>query len=159
VDPDQARERIAQLAVTLRAFVGAAGALEATLLLDQGEGVAPLALRCPAVGPAVLGEGEDVVQLDPAWLAAEPLPLPEVRALGPFEVDALRAEIAAPLGGAEHQARAVRALAEELPGRSVLAVTFATTDPEVPLQVAARAGDPLVLALGEETFEMDPQWP
>jgi hypothetical protein len=156
---EEARERIAQLAVTLRAFVAAAGALEATLLLDQGDEVPPLAIRCPAVGPALLGEGEDVVQLDPAWLAAAPLRLPDVRALPPFEVDALRAEIAAPLGGVEHQARAVRALAEAFPGRSVLAVTFATTDPDVPLQIAARTGDPLVLALGEDAYEMDPTWP
>jgi hypothetical protein len=156
---EQARERIAQLAVTLRAFVSAAGALEATLLLDQGAEVPPLAVRCPAVGPAILGEGEEVVQLDVTWLAAEPLPLPDVRALPPFEVDALRAEITAPLGGIEHQARAVRALAQAFPGRSVLAVTFATSDPETPLQLAARSGEPMVLMLGEEQFQMDAEWP
>jgi hypothetical protein len=91
--------------------------------------------------------------------AAEPLPLPDVRALPPFEVDAVRAEITSPLGGVERHARAVRELAEAFPGRSVLAVTFATTDPETPLQLAARAGEPMVLALGEEQFQMGPAWP
>jgi hypothetical protein len=158
---EDARERIAQAVVTLRAFVGAAGAFSAVLLLDQGADVAPLVVECPAEGPVVLSEGQDAVQLDADRLAAAPLsvPLPDVRRLPPFEVDALRAQITAPLGGVEHQARAVRELVAAFPGRSVLTVTFATTDPDVPLHLAARSGDPMVLALGEEQFQMDPRWP
>ena len=116
-------------------------------------------VECPADGPVVLAEGEEAVQLDAERLAAEPLPLPQVRALPPFEVDAVRAEITAPLGGVEHQARAVRELAEEFPGRSVLVVAFGTGDPETPLTLAARRDEPLLLALGEEQFEMGPGWP
>ena len=157
---EEAREQIAQIAVTLRAFVHAAGALEATLLLDQGAVVPPLVVECPAVGPVLLAEGEQVVQLDADRLAAEPLALPAVRALPPFEVDALRAEISSPLGGVEHQARAVRELAEAFPGRSVLSVRFATTDGETPLVLAARGGDRMVVGLGEdEQFEMPVGWP
>jgi hypothetical protein len=157
---EEARERIAEIAVTLRTFVHAAGALEATLLLDQGAAVPPLAVECPAVGPVLLGEGEEVVQLDADRLASVPLPLPDVRALPPFEVDAVRAEIVGPLGGVEHQARAVRDVAALFPGRSVLSVAFATTDVETPLTMVARPGDPLVLALGaEEPFEMAAGWP
>lgn len=156
---EEARDRIAQIAVTLRTFVHASGALEATLLLDQGAEAPPLAVECPAVGPVLMAEGEEVVQLDADRLAAQPLPLPEVRELPPFEVDAVRAEITGPLGGVEHQARAVRETVELFPGRSVLSVTFATTDAETPLTIAARSGDPLVLALAEEQFEMAPNWP
>ncbi|HEU4702982.1 MAG TPA: hypothetical protein VFS37_10915 [Conexibacter sp.] len=157
---EEARERIAQLAVTLRRFVHACGALEATLLLDQGAALPVLVVECPAVGPVLLAEGEELVQLDAERLVAEPLPLPDVKALPPFEVDAVRAEISSPLGGVEHHARAVRAVGELFPGRSVLSVTFATTDVETPLTIAARAGDPLVLALGEdEQFEMPASWP
>jgi len=160
VGAEQAREQIAEIAVTLRRFVHACGALEATLLLDQGADLPVLVVACPAVGPVLLAEGEQVVQLDPDRLAYEPLPLPEVTALPPFEVDAVRAEITAPLGGIEHQARAVRAVAELFPGRSVLSVEFATTDVATPLTIAARTGDPLVLGLGEqEQFEMAPDWP
>ena len=157
---EEAREQIAQIVVTLRAFVHEAGALEATLLLDQGAEVPPLVVECPAVGPVLLAEGEQIVQLDADRLAAEPLVLPEVRALPPFEVDAVRAEVTSPLGGVEHHARAVRELAQAFPGRSVLAVQFATTDLDTPLTLAARPGDPLVLALGEdEQFEMPAGWP
>lgn len=156
---EEAREQIAQIVVTLRAFVHAAGALEATLLLDQGAETPPLAVACTAVGPVLLAEGEQVVQLDPDRLAAEPLRLPAVRALPPFGVDAVRAEITSPLGGVEHHARAVRELAEAFPGRSVLTVELATTDPETPLTLAARTGEPMVLALGEQQFELGPDWP
>jgi hypothetical protein len=157
---EQAREQIAQIAVTLRQFVHATGALEATLLLDQGAELPVLVIECPAVGPVLLAEGEEVVQLDVDRLVAEPLPLPQVKALPPFEVDAVRAEITSPLGGVEHHARAVRTVAELFPGRSVLSVAFATTDGDVPLTIAARSGDPLVLALGkDEQFEMPAGWP
>jgi hypothetical protein len=156
---EDARERIAQLVVTLRAFAEASGAFAAVLLLDQGEGTPPLLIECPDGGPATLSEGEEVVALDADRLAAAPLPLPAVRALPPFDVDALRAEIVAPLGGVEQLARAVRELAEAFPGRSVLTVTFATSDPDTPLHVSARSGDPLVLGLGEEMFEMGAGWP
>ncbi len=156
---EQARERIAQTVVTLRAFASAAGALLVLLVLDQGAEIPPLLFECPAAGPVELSEGETVVQLDPALLAAAPLALPRVHALAPFEVDALRSEITSPLGGVEQLARAVRELVEAFPGRSVLSATFATSDPQAPLELSARSGDPMVLALGEEQYEMDPAWP
>ncbi len=106
-----------------------------------------------------MSEGEASVQLDPDLLAALPLPLPAVRALPPFEVDALRAQITAPLGGVEQLARGVRELAGSFPGRSVLTVSFATLDPDAPLSITARAEDPMVLGLGEEAFEMPAGWP
>lgn len=156
---EEAREQIAQIVATLRAFTSASGAAAAVLLLDQGEGAPPLLVDCPAAGPVQLSEGETTVELDATRLAAAPLPLPEVRALPPFDVDGVRAEITSPLGGVEHHARAVRELVEAFPGRSVLTVTFATNDPDVPLHLAARSGDPIVLGLGEEQFEMAPDWP
>jgi hypothetical protein len=156
---DEAREQIAQIVVTLRVFTRAVGAFATLLLLDQGDATPPLAIECPSAGPVELSEGEDVVQLDPDLLAAAPLPLPDVRPLPPFDVDGVRAEITAPLGGIEHHGRAVRELVALFPGRSVLTVTWETTDLETPLHLAARTGDPLVLVLGEEQFEMAPGWP
>ena len=156
---EEARETIAHIAATLRAFVRAGGALEATLLLDQGPSAPLLAVACPVDGPVLLGEGEKVVQLDADRLAAATLVLPDVRAAQPFDVDTVRAQIAAPLGEVERCAGAVRALVETFPGRSVLSVAFATSDPEAPLQIVARGGDPLVLGLGEEQFVMPAGWP
>ncbi len=161
VPVEEARDRIAELVVTLRAFTRASGAVATVLMLDQGEGTPPLVVECPASGPVVLSEGEDVVRLDADLLAAEPLELPFVRALPPFEVDvdAIRAEITGPLGGIEHHGRAVRELVGLFPGRSVLTATWETTDAETPLHLAARTGDSLVLVLGEEQFELAADWP
>jgi hypothetical protein len=156
---DLARERIATVAVTLRAFTRATGAEAAILLLDRGDARQPFVVECPAEGLAVLAEGEHTVELDPDRLAAEPLPLPALRPLGAVEVDALRAQLTSPLGAVEQLARGLRELAGRFPGRSVLSATFTTSDPATPLQLAARTGDPLVLALGEEQFEMAPGWP
>jgi hypothetical protein len=158
-DADLARERIATIAVTLRAFTRATGADAAILLLDRGDARLPFVVECPAEGLATLAEGEHTVEVDPERLAASPLPLPDVRAFGRFEVDAVRAELGSPLGAVEQLARGVRELASRFPGRSVLSATFATTDPDTPLHLAARTGDPLVLALGEEQFEMPAGWP
>lgn len=156
---EDAREQIAQIVVTLRAFTRAAGAFATLLVLDQGDATPPLVVECPASGPVQLSEGEDIVQLDPDLLAATPLPLPAVRALPPFDVDRARAEITAPLGGIEHHGRAVRELAALFPGRSVLTTTWETTDEETPLHLAARTGEPLVLVLGEEQFDLGAGWP
>ena len=145
--------------MTLRSFAVASGAFSVLLALDQGEELAPLVVECPAEGPATLSEGEDAVQVDAARLAAPPLLLPEVRALPPFDVDALRAEVTAPLGGVEHLARAVRSLAELFGGRSVVTAAWETSDPDAPLHLSARVGEPMVLGLGDEQFEMGASWP
>ncbi|MBB4664033.1 hypothetical protein [Conexibacter arvalis] len=92
---EETRERIATLAVTLRAFTHAAGAEAAILLLDRGDGGQPFVVDCPQEGFVTLAEGEQLVELDPARLAAEPLPVPSVRPLGPFAIAALRAELTA----------------------------------------------------------------
>ena len=55
----------------------------------------------------------------------------------------------------------VRELAAALGGRNVALAQFETSDPDAPLTVTARAepGEPMVVAIGEEEFELDPAWP
>src|SRR4029077_6835276 len=106
--------------------------------------------------------GDRVVHLPHSIeLDATPPPLPDVRQLPPFEVHTATAEIAAPLGGVAHLASAVRDLAAALGGRNVAMAQFATNDPHPPWAIPARAaaGEPIVLALGDEEFPMDPGWP
>jgi hypothetical protein len=133
------------VAATLRAFLAACGAADASALLDRGE-AEPLLVEVDAAGGAAGAE-------------AASLPLPHVHAFAPFEVDAERSEIAAPPGAVAHLAAAVRELAGQLGGRSVLTVRWTTSDPETPFTVAARAGEAIVLALGEEPFAMPVDWP
>jgi hypothetical protein len=134
-----------QHAATLRAFVAAAGAAGAMLVLDLGPEAPPLLVDV-AAGEVASGE--------PA-----PGPIPHVHPLAPPEVDAERAELTAPMGAIAMAARAVRELAGGYPGRSVLTVQWATTDADVPLTIAARRGEALVIALGEQPFPLPEGWP
>lgn len=147
------------MAVTLRAFTRAAGAEAAILLLDRGDGGQPFVVECPPEGLALLAEGEHTVHLDPDRLSADPLPLPPLTPWALCNPALVREQIDAPSDELEQLARALRQLTSRFPGRSVLSATFPTTDPDVPLHIAARTGDPLVLALGDDQFEMPPDWP
>jgi hypothetical protein len=134
-----------QHAATLRAFVAAAGATGAMLLLDGGPDAPPLLVEVAA--------GETAPD-EPA-----PGPIPHVHPLAPPDVDAEKAELTAPMGAMAMAARAVRELAQGYPGRSVLTVQWETTDPDAPLTIAARRGEPLVIALGAQPFPLPEGWP
>jgi len=82
------------------------------------------------------------------------LALPELRAVpaSALSADPETGELAAPLGGLQLLADSVLALARALGGRSVATATFATRDPEIPLTVAAREGEPVVLDIAGRHF-------
>lgn len=146
---------------TLRAYLERSGAIRAMVLLDRGDDQAPLMLDCPAGEPMEVTEGERTTVLAGAVGAAEPLALAldDIRAMPAVEVDAEGASIAMLSGVMEHAAGGVRDLAAALGGRTVVTVQLATTDPETPLAIAARTGEPLVLVLGDEQFPMAEDWP
>jgi hypothetical protein len=141
------------VAATLAAFLAGSGARAATAVLDTEGG--PVLVECDTTEGAFVTEDEDPRPAMPAL----PLPLPHLHSFPLLEVDAARAQITAPMGAIAHLAGATAELAATLGGRSVLTAEFATTDPVAPLTIAARAGEPIVLALGEEQFEMPEGWP
>jgi hypothetical protein len=148
--------------VALREFLHRSGAVRAVAVVDRMPGEGPAVVDCPRLAPIEVDFGDRLVHLPHSIeLDATPPPLPDVRQLPPFEVDTATAQIAAPLGGVAHLAGAVRDLAAALGGRNVAMVQFATDDPDAPLAITARAdgSEPIVLALGEEEFPMDPGWP
>ena len=63
-------------------------------------------------------------------------------------------ELAAPLGSVQLLADSVLALARAFGGRSVATATFATRDPALPLTVAGREGEPVVLDIGGRHFAL-----
>jgi hypothetical protein len=75
--------------------------------------------------------------------------------LPPFEVHVAEGRVAGALGGLEMLGRAVRDIAALLPGRSVVAADFETDDPLIALGIAGRAGEPLVVLLGEHEFALE----
>jgi hypothetical protein len=149
--------------VLLREFLHRAGALRAVAVIAGEPGDEPAVVDVRRLHPTEVEVGGRLVLL-PHAIELDPSPpaaMPAVRQMAPFEVDAEAGQIAAPPGAVAHLAAAVRDLAGLLGGRNVAMVQLETSDPDAPLAITARAGgtDPLVLALGEEEFEMDPGWP
>ena len=152
-----------RVVVLLRAFLHRAGALRVVAVVEGEPGDEPAVVDVRRLQPTEVEVGGRVVLLPHAIELDAPLPAepPAVRQMAPFEVDVAAAQIAAPPGAVAHLAAAVRDLADLLGGRNVAMVQVETNDPDAPLAITARAGgaDPLVLALGEEEFEMEPGWP
>ena len=115
-------------------------------------------MECERLRAIVVHDGDGIAHELPHDAAADvALPeLPFMRRLPPFEVDPADGRVAGVLGGLEMLGRAVRELAALLPGQSVVAAEFETTDPDTPLGLAGRAGEPVVVLLGEHEFELDP---
>jgi hypothetical protein len=148
----------------LREFLHRAGALRAVAVVAGDAGDAPAVVDVRRLHPTEVDVGGHTVLLPHAIeLDVPPPDAPEVRSLPRFEVGVggEEAQIAGPPGALEHLAGAVRELAGRLGGRNVAMVQLETNDPERPLAITARCGgaDPIVLALGEEEFEMEPGWP
>lgn len=140
---------------TLDDFAGRTGAERVVALLDRGEAAPPVLLERLEDGSLQMTEDADpvAVALDPAAL---PSALGDLRAVPPSAIsaDPDAGELAAPLGSVQLLADSVLALARALGGRSVATATFATRDPGMPLTVAAREGEPVVLDIGGRQFSM-----
>ena len=146
--------RHAEAVATVRAFTAQAGALRVVLLVDGGDGSATM-LDCAADGALELS-AQDSTWRVPAGtpVTALPRPLPELRPPPPtaLTIDPDSGELEAPLGVVANLARGVLGLAAAFGGRSVATADFATRDPELPITIAAREGEPLVLAAGDRRF-------
>jgi hypothetical protein len=145
--------RHAEAVATVRAFAQRSGALRVVLLVDGGQGPATM-LDCSG-GALELTEGGRAVKVAAGMpVAAAPRPLPELRPPPPtaLAIDPETGELEAPLGAVANLGRAVLGLARAFGGRSVATADFATRDPELPITIAARDGEPLVLAAGDRRF-------
>jgi hypothetical protein len=141
---------LAAVLATVQDFAERGGAERVVVLLDAEP---PLMVERREDGTLEVTEGQEArAEAPPAGVA--PLPLGELR---PVPASALTAdpqtgEVAAPLGTLQLLVSSVVALAGALGGRSVATATFATRDPETPLTVAARAGEPVVLDIAGRHF-------
>jgi hypothetical protein len=139
---------------TVRAFAERSGALRVVLLVDRGEG-SPPAMLDSSGGEVEVTDGDEtwVVPVD-APVDAGPRPLPELRSppATALAVHPETGELEAPLGAIANLGAAVLGLAAAFGGRSVATAEFATRDPELPITIAGREGEPLVLAAGDRRF-------
>jgi hypothetical protein len=151
-----------EVVALLRDYLHRTGAVRAVALVDRAPGEGPAVVDCGRLAPVEVDLGDRRVYLPHGIdLDVAPPELPPLRQLPPFEIDAQAGEVSGPIGGLEHVVDGVRALAAALGGRNVALAQFETSDPDAPLTVTARAepGEPLVVALGEEEFELAPGWP
>jgi hypothetical protein len=78
----------------------------------------------------------------------------ELRQLPPFDVDPATGEVVGTIGGLDMLAEAMRELSFLFGGRSVALAQYQTTTPDLLLTVTARVGEPVLVTLGEEEFEL-----
>jgi hypothetical protein len=152
-------DHLAEAVATVRAFAAASGAERVVLLIDRGDGVSASMVEGDELGGVEVTDEDAHWQLEPAMPAgAAPRALPELRPPPPSALafDADTGQLEAPLGAVANLARGVLALAAAFGGRSVASVDFPTRDPEMPLTIAGREGDPIVVAAGEQRFELPP---
>jgi hypothetical protein len=160
--PDDAQEtlgRHAEAVATVRAFAERSGALRVVLLVDAGAGAEATMLDCAPGGALELTDAGRTVEIPAAArVDAAPRELPEIRPAPrtTLSIDPETGELEAPLGAVANLAAGVLALASAFGGRSVASGDFATRDAEQPLTVAAREGDPIIVASGEHRFELPP---
>lgn len=140
--------------VCLRAFVHGTGALRAQALVPAAEAEAAI-VSCTRLGPLEVIVGERAVELAHDIAVDGDLPdLGPLRPLPPFEVDALRGEVAGIIGGVELLRDALDRMVAAIGGGAVVVAELETTTPDLPLVLSARAGEPLLVTLGEESFDV-----
>jgi hypothetical protein len=153
----QALARHAEAIATVREFAERAGAERVTVLADRGDARQALMLEWAGDGSLELidDEARSTIPGD-SLVPAPPRPLPDVRAVPPtaIEADPASGEVAAPLGAIASLGRAVLGLAKAFGGRSVASVELPTRDPQLPITIVAREGEPLLLAVGDGRFEL-----
>jgi hypothetical protein len=152
----EALARHADALATVRAFGERSNAERVVLLVDQGDEDTTMLEWAPD-GTVELTQGESRWTVPGgAPIPAPPRPLPDVR---PAPSSSLRAEpetgeLIAPLGAVANLSESVLGLARAFGGRSVASADFATHDPELPITIVAREGEPLLLAMGDGRFEL-----
>jgi hypothetical protein len=157
VDPEalMALARHGQDVATARELARAADATRVVLLIDRGEHEP--ALMIEVEDDTRITDGDSVASIPHnALVPAQPHPLPEIRAIPAtaIAIDTITGELSAPIGAIEHLADVVKAVAQALGGRSVASAEFATSDPELPITIAARPGEPVLLSVADEQFEL-----
>jgi hypothetical protein len=154
VRPSQAvaDDRYADAIATVRAFAERSGAERVVLLIDPGDGSTATMLEWVAGTVELTVDDARREIVDP--VAAAPRPFPDVKPLPPtaLAIEPDTGELEAPLGAITALGRGVLGLAAAFGGRSVATADFATRDPQLPLTIAAREGEPLVFAAGDRRF-------
>jgi hypothetical protein len=140
---------------TVRWFGEQAGASRMAVLVDGGDGTVGAMLEWERGSSLAASAGDETFVVPDEALAAAPrlaVAAPRAVPATAIDVDAAAGQVAAPLGAVAGLADALLELAGALGGRSVATAEFETTSE--PLTIAARVGEPVVLAVGDAQFEL-----
>jgi hypothetical protein len=145
---------VLEATATARVFQRRSGATRVVLLLDSGDGHATM---IDTAEDTEVTHGEEVSIIPATQAVPVPAkPLPEIRPTPAtaITIDVESGELHAPLGTVEHLAESVLALARAFGGLTVATAEFATSDPDLPITLAARDGEPVVLGAGDAQYEL-----
>ena len=158
-EPDPGWEAIAhhgRAIATVRVFAEESGAERVAVVLDAGGGQAVL-LECLPGEALELTVGDDafVIPRDAtASVTPHPVVIPPAPPASSIEIDLDADRILAPVGVLPALADGVMSLARALGGRTIATADFPTREPGFPMTIAARAGEGVVVAVGDAQFEL-----
>jgi hypothetical protein len=140
---------------TLRDVLHRSGALRVAVVVDMPDGPAAL-VDVGRLAPVEVRIADRTMHLPHAIeLEAESLGgAIKLRQLPPFEVEPDTGQVIGTLGGLDMLADAMRALAELLGGRSIAMAVYQTLTPDIDLTVTARHGEPILVTLGDQEWEL-----
>jgi hypothetical protein len=143
---------------TVRRFGHRSGAERVLVLIDRGEDLTPTMVEWrPGVPLELTDEGITWEVPDEIGADVQPLGLPEVARAAPassMRIDVEAGTVEGPVGAVAALCDAVRALAGAFGGASVASADWATAEAGRPFTIAARPGEPAVLGVGDQLFEV-----
>lgn len=151
--------RVQQAITIALRLVHEAAVLQARVLLPGQDDQPPTLVSLAPHAPLLIERPEGTVEVPHAELphGQEPdVPMPATPELGPYPPFELGpdGQVAGMIGALDGLADALSRVAEAIGGEAVVACDLATNDASTPLGVAARAGEPVVVLLGDEAFEL-----
>ncbi|HEU4973893.1 MAG TPA: hypothetical protein VFT50_02295 [Baekduia sp.] len=140
---------------TLRDVLHRSGALRVAAVVDVPDR-SPALVDVGRLAPVEVQVGDRVVHLPHAIeLDADAMGTDiELRQLPPFEVEPASGEVIGTLGGLNMLAEAMKELSRRFGGRSVAMAQYPTMSRETLLTVTARSGEPVLVTLGDEEWEL-----
>ncbi|MFT4034353.1 MAG: hypothetical protein QM679_02125 [Patulibacter sp.] len=134
-------------------------ALQARVLMPGDDQHPPTLVSLEPHGPLLIERAEGTVEVPHHELPhrSEPnVAMPHTPELGPYPPFELGpdGEITGMIGALDGLAAALQRMADAIGGGAVLACDLATTDPQRPLGVAARSGEPVVVLVDDNAYEL-----
>jgi hypothetical protein len=146
------------ISVVLR-LVHDVAVLQARVLLPAIDGAPATLVTLQPHGPLTIERPEGTVEVPHHELPAgqEPdVPMPATPELGPYPPFELGPDgkITGMIGALDGLALALDRMATAIGGESVVACDLTTNDPQRPLGVVARSGEPVVVLIGDDAYEL-----